>query len=185
MTICMSSQQKRVSSLFVVLLIAALPAYATTYTCATTLITVKIGDKMDAVKAACGDPTTVVSQVEPVSTPVHVVRWVYGVRPSAKSFFIPLFSLLFENRTLLQIEKNNTGAPLLGFFSCVDSDMLKIGLSMEEALALCGTPSSVNTTETLVNSTKPILIWTYNQGSFHDKVNFTFENGYLTHVKLN
>jgi hypothetical protein len=157
-------------------------AHAGSYVCGTTLKPVQLGDSMEAVKAACGEPEAVATNTVPVNTPIQVTRWVYVVRTNGNRLQIPLFSIDFQNRKVVQIEKNTGAGSLLGGFSCIDSGMLKAGLSMEEVMTMCGSPSAVSNTTTTQTSTKSVIVWTYEHSQFHSKINFEFQDGKLSKI---
>jgi hypothetical protein len=169
-------------SILLSLTLSIVSAHAGGYSCSKTLRAVNLGDTMETVKAVCGDPITVATNTIPVNTPVQVTRWVYVIRTNGNRLQIPLFSVDFQNQKVVQVEKNTTVAPLLGGFSCVDSGMLKAGLSMEEVTQMCGSPSSASNTTNTQTSTKSVIVWTYEHSQFHPKAHFEFQDGKLTKI---
>jgi hypothetical protein len=176
-------KQKSGFIVFALLILHIASAQADTYTCPQSFKVVKTGDSMETVKAGCGAPMSETVRTDPVNTVVQAVRWFYGIRPNPRSFPIPVFSVSFRDQKVIQIDKNNVFSPVLGTFSCLIGDMLKPGQTMSDVMSMCGPPTSSSSTETSISSTKPVVIWIYDLGQFHQKVLFEFEDAKLARIK--
>lgn len=161
-------------------------AYAATfpsYYCANTFRTVKLGDSMDTVRMACGQPTSVTTQQIPVSTPVTVTEWVYTLglfSIKGTSFFLPTITITFDNnKNVTQIARSNS---LVATGYCAINGVINVGDSMNKVLFTCGQPNYTNTRQQAVNTSKTITEWTYNFGPYKPQIIFDFENGQTTQI---
>jgi hypothetical protein len=160
-------------------------AHADSYTCAKTFRVVNTGDSMEAVQAACGEPTASSVRTDTVNTPMEVLRWFYLLLIDPKKPSVPLFSVSFREGKAVQIEKSDLLAPLAGAYPCLMGGMLKLGLTTGEVMAMCGQPSSMSVLEISVPSSKPVVVWLYDMGQFQPKIQFEFEDAKLARIKRN
>lgn len=171
----------------IVLLFFVDPLQAATfpsYYCPTTYKTVKLGDSIDTVRAACGDPSMTTTRKGQVNTPITTTQWIYtlNLQNKKKNTFDsqPAFSITFRDQKVIQIERNNL-PPITGN-NCVLNGLVNMGDTQDAVLSMCGQPNIVNSRQDSNTSTKEIVEWTYNFGPYKPQIIFDFENGVLTQI---
>jgi hypothetical protein len=158
-------------------------AYADSYTCAKTFRVVSTGDSIDTVKAACGEPTASTTRTDTIYIPNQIVRWFYMLVIDARKPAIPIFSVNFKDQKVIQIDKSEVFGPMLSGFSCIFNNTLRMGMSENEVLAMCGSPTSISTSEEMSTATKPVVVFLYDLGQFQQKVQFEFEESKVVRIK--
>lgn len=151
-----------------------------TYYCPTTYKTVKLGDSIDAVRAACGNPTSTTTRQEQVLIPVNTVKWIYTLNLKDKSgnpVLIPAFTITLRDQKVIAIERNNL--PTLGSSYCVQNGSVNLGDMQDSVLQACGQPNAVNSQQDSTTSTKEVVEWVYNNGPYKPQIIFNFEGGVL------
>lgn len=166
---------------FVVLLPLDLQAISvSSYTCPSTYRTVQVGNSMDNVRSACGEPTSSTVEAVPVNTPIETTQWIYTANVKIKDNFIstPILVITLQNGQVTQIEKTSLAAPLST--SC--ANVINFGDSQATVLSACGQPNIVNSKQKANTNTKQITHWIYNFGPYKPQVIFDFDNGVLTQI---
>lgn len=164
---------------------AGLAADFSSFVCPNTYRDVKVGDSMDIVTAACGQPTTVSTQQKQTNTPVTTTVWVYsqgGVLGSLNvkgvSLSLPSLTVAFDSdQKVSSISSQGSSTSSLGY--CGMGKTIHIGDSQETVKAECGEPSMVNSQESSSTTTQNVVVWTYNYGPYKPQIIFKFENGLL------
>lgn len=166
----------------ILLLLSAHAATVYSYTCAQTYRTVQVGNTMDAVRAACGEPTSNTTQDTPVNTPIEVTQWVYtaSVKIKDNTVSIPVLAITFQNQRVSQIEKTSIAAPVSTY--CASPGAINVGDSQTNVLAVCGQPNIVNSKQKANTATKQVTRWIYNFGPYKPQVIFDFEGGVLKQI---
>lgn len=159
-------------------------AYSTFY-CEKEYRNVSVGDSMDTVRAACGDPTHTTTKEQQVLVPVDVDQWVYnlGLLPGNGSAVItlPSLTLTFRDNAVIQIDR--VGFPNSNVGQCNVIGVVHIGDSKQKTLSVCGQPDQVNHSQLSTKNTKVIVVWTYDYGSYRPQIIFDFdETGRLTEI---
>lgn len=153
------------------------------YYCPTTYQTVKVGDGIDTVRAACGNPTTAITRQQQVVTPVNTTTWVYTLNLKDKSgspFVLPAFTITFRDQKVTQIERNNL--PTSGGNYCILNGSVNLGDAQDSVLRVCGQPNMINSRQDSNTSTKEIVQWVYNFGPYKPQIIFDFDAGVLTQI---
>lgn len=154
------------------------------YSCPNTYITVQLGDSVDKVRAACGDPTTASKRVEPVSSTINTLQWIYtsGQSLNGRVSQLPVLVISFRNQQVTKIENLATAG--LSVPACSYNGSINLGDSQDSVLLACGRPSLVSTKqETDPNpQTKEVTEWVYNYGPYKPQIIFDFEGGALKQI---
>ncbi len=153
------------------------------YYCPTTFRTVKIGDGIDAVRAACGNPTTTLTRQEQVATPINTTKWIYTLNLKDKNgspVYIPAFTITFRDQKVAQIERNNL--PTTGGSFCITNGTVNLGDTQDSVLRVCGQPNVINSRQDSATATKETVEWIYNFGPYKPQIIFDFNNGVLTQI---
>lgn len=154
------------------------------YYCDTTFKTVKLGDSLEAVKAACGNPASATTRQEQVVTPITTTQWIYTLnlqnKKGATVDYLPALSIVFRDRKVVQVERSNL--PSSGGSYCVMNNMVNIGDAQDSVLNICGQPNVVNSRQDSSTSSKEVVEWVYNFGPYKPQIIFNFEGGVLTQI---
>lgn len=160
--------------------------YATGYSnyyCDKTYQSVKVGDTMETVHAACSEPTTTNTRAEQTSTPTSIIQWVYSLGLfSIKNvtFNLPTITINFKDQKVIEIIRSDLPVATNGY--CGINALISIGDSMSQVLFVCGQPNFINNTQRDITTTKSIMEWTYNNGPYKPQIIFDFENGQVTKI---
>jgi len=144
---------------------------------------VSVGDTIDTVRAACGDPTTVTTKNIQEASPASTVQWIYTlgfIVAKNVAVTLPTLTITFQNQVVTQLAKN--GIPLVGDTNCTLTGVVRIGDSMDKVTAACGQPNMVNNSQQTVSINKEVMTWTYNFGPYQPQILFNFENGQLAQI---
>lgn len=169
---------------FVILCVgSAQAATFNSYYCPTTFQNVKVGDNMDDVRAACGNPTATNTQQQQTSTPTTVTQWVYTLglfSIKGVTVDLPTLTIAFDsNQKVMQIDRS--GAFVSAGY-CAANGMVNIGDPASAVLLTCGRPSFISTREQAVTTANSITEWTYNNGPYKPQIIFDFQDGKLTQI---
>lgn len=155
----------------------------TSYTCSQTYRTVQVGNTMDAVRAACGEPTSKTTQDVPVDSTIDTAQWVYTASVKVKDNLVsmPILVVTIKNGQVSQIERTTIAAPLST--SCATPGIINVGDPQATVLATCGQPNIVNSRQKASTDTKQVTRWIYNFGPYKPAVTFEFDStGVLTQI---
>lgn len=144
---------------------------------------VSVGDTMDAVRAACGNPTTMTSKNVQEASPANTVQWFYTLGSlivKNVTVTMPTLTITFQNQVVTQLAKN--GMPITGDTNCTLTGVVKIGDSMEKVTTTCGQPNLVSNSQQMAPVNKDIATWVYNFGPYQPQILFNFENGQLVQI---
>ena len=148
----------------------------TNYYCEKTSRVVKVGDSMDTVKAACGDPAHTSTQEKAVPNTTAVIKWVYSLGMftiKGVVFNLPTINITFRDQKAVEISRN--GLPVNAGY-CAINGLVTLGDSMDKVTLNCGQPSFTTMAEQQNPTTKTITQWTYNFGSYRPQIIFDFDN---------
>lgn len=152
------------------------------YTCDKTFRIVQVGDSMDTVRVACGEPTTSKNIEKPVTTSVTTAQWIYTLGLiQYKGIVLNLSSLAISFRDQKVIAIARSGAIVTNGY-CAINGRVNLGDTMTQVLTTCGQPNLVNNLQEAINSTKSITEWIYDNGPYKPQILFDFEAGKLTEI---
>jgi hypothetical protein len=146
---------------------------------------VRVGDSMDTVQAACGAPSSSVNKQIPVQTPLNVVRWIYTLgllSVDGVSVNLPSLTVTFSNNQIVDISRNNMPVSRSGY--CNINGMINIGDNMGTVLSRCGRPDFINQQQIMQTTNKQVTEWVYNFGPYRQQALFDFENNTLTQITM-
>jgi outer membrane protein assembly factor BamE (lipoprotein component of BamABCDE complex) len=175
--------------IFVFFIIFNSDLYAATFVCPNTYQTVATGYTTEQVRSACGNPTNTTTQSGIVNVPVTYEQWVYTLAsptgqsnaPSDKQQEAQL-TITFNNNGVVESINTKNASTIIGM-PCHDFNQLQVGASKNDVQMQCGSPTSINTIQRVINQQQNITIWTYNYGQYRPQMIFTFQDDKLTEIR--
>lgn len=155
---------------------SVLAAGYSNYYCEKTFSVVKVGDSMEAIKAACGEPTNISTQEQTVPNTTSAVKWVYNLGMftiKGVVFNLPMINLTFREQKVVDVNRN--GLPVTAGY-CAINGLVTLGDTMDKVLLNCGQPNFTTTAELQNSTSKTITQWTYNFGPYRPQIIFNFDN---------
>lgn len=152
------------------------------YTCPQTYHTVRVGDGMDAIRTACGEPTSVAVREVPLNSSTDTTQWIYTtlLKVDNNLVSVPALVITFRNKQVIKIEKSSMGTPS-GY--CANPGVLNINDTEESVLSACGRPNVVNSKqEANPTATKQITQWIYNLGPYKPQLIFEFDGNAVSQI---
>lgn len=153
------------------------------YYCPKTYRMVKLGDSLEIVRTACGDPTTTLTQeVKDNNNAISTIQWIYTLGPvDLKNIAsVPSLTISFRDQKVIKVEKNGLALNDTGF--CSMNGAVNMGDTMEKVLSTCGNPGMVNTQQEANPIPKLVTKWVYNSGPYKPQIIFNFDNGVVTEI---
>lgn len=151
------------------------------YYCPKTYRTVKVGDPMDTIRQACGQPTSQVTKQVQVNNPLITTQWLYNIgeiNVKGTSVSAPGLAITFRDQQVIKIENNAAASAA----SVCGGGNINIGDDVNKVLLTCGRPSAINTQQEANTTTKEITEWTYSFGPYQPQIIFNFEGGVVTQI---
>lgn len=170
----------------ILLAITTLASQATTvssYYCATGFRTVKIGDPVEVVRAACGEPTSNQVRQKQITAALNTEVWIYSLTiPTANKnvAYLPVLAITFQEGKVTKIDRGNSSNAAPGY--CGVNGTLNLGDTPDSVLSACGRPTTINTSQVPNTTTKTVTEWVYNAGPYKPQMIFDFENGVLSEI---
>lgn len=169
-------------------------AYQTSsYYCPITHNYVNLGDTIDQVTKACGNPTDTKTWTSVNYDSIPVEQWIYQARMPLlhKQYPTTGVNIVSYPITLAINFKDNQISQMMaegnivqaGYYCSLDTP-IKIGDSKNAVKSLCGTPNAIkNTTQPTEKHTATQLIYIYKLDQYSNPVSLYFENFKLVKIE--
>lgn len=153
------------------------------YYCEKGFRNIQTGDSVDAVRAACGDPTSTNTREEQTSKQEETVRWVYALGVfNNKNVFVSLSNIVITFHDQRVIELNSAGASVTRGNCAIVGGVVNIGDTVDQVLQTCGQPNFINNMQQAVAAKKTVTEWIYNNGPYKPQIILDFESDKLTQI---
>ena len=160
------------------------------YFCMDTHQPVSVGDSMDFVAAACGEPSTKKDAQQSLANDSDNVltQWVYTraddtlpAKGGKKNIVQkPALTFSFQNGMLIQID-HHAPAEVTDTI-CLSMPEINHD-NMHAVKFLCGKPDHVITGNQVKNLSQSVTVWTYNFSPYQPPMDFIFSDGKLTDIR--
>lgn len=161
--------------------------------CTDTRRVVNEGDSMEAVRAACGEPTSVVIKEGITDVPMQITQWVYmtngPVDPTKTQDYLARLIVIFNDQDKVIKLRQSQIQDALGHpdepnaVFCNVGSTIKIGDDIAAVQFSCGKPTFVNKLQGAQDITKKVVEWRYQKNSYAAPLVFQFEEGVLKEIK--
>lgn len=176
---------KRIVSFLLILLFMTNNSFAagySTYYCEKTFRVVNVGDSMDTIKTACGEPSSTSNQEQIITTSVPVIKWIYSLGMftiKGVVFNLPTINITFRDQNVIEITRNGLSVNN-GY--CAINGLVTLNDTMDKVIVNCGQPSFTTTAQQEIPTTKIITQWVYNFGPYLPQIIFAFDNNKVIQI---
>jgi hypothetical protein len=161
------------------------------YFCPATNNYINLGDSIDQVTKACGNPTETKAWTSTEEETFPVEQWLYNTvvasthpqAPKSITMIFPMtLAINFREGKVVRILANNQ-TEKEGYFCDLDRS-IKIGSTKDEVQSLCGYPAaSRDTTQSIQKNPTTQLVYVYQPDWYSQPVSLYFENLKLVRIE--